>query len=136
MPTKHELIKNWIFENIDVDELNKFDSNKTKCEYVISRIPSELLKEEITPKQIYFILYKYKLIISKVEGNKNNRINWLHQHKDEILNINYPTSKETNNARIDYTMENMNNDLKSNYSKYQVRNFLNHQHWLMTHISL
>jgi hypothetical protein len=35
-PTKHELIKNWILENIDVDELNKFDNNKTKCEYVIS----------------------------------------------------------------------------------------------------
>ena len=134
MPTKYELIINWILENIDVDELNKFDSNKTKCEYVISRIPSELLKEEITPKQIYFILYKYKLIISKVEGNKNDRINWLHQHKDEIMNITYPTSKETNKSRIEFTMEHMNNDLNTNYSRDQIRHFLLHQGWLMKHL--
>ena len=133
--TKYSVITNWILENIKPDELNNFDSNVTRCEYIISKIPSELMKEEITSKQMYFILYKYNLLHSKLEGSKDDRINWLHQHKDEILNIQYPTSKQTNNARIDYTMEHMNNDLKTNYTKDRIRNFLTHQGWLMKYSS-
>ena len=130
--TKYTNIVNWILNNITADNLKDFNNNTTRCEYVISKLPSEL-SIDITPKQMYFILYKYKLLAVKLDGNKTDRINWLHQHKDEILNINYPTSKETNSSRITYTMEHMNQDLNMNYSRDQIRHFLLYQRWLMKH---
>ena len=134
--TKHAAVTNWIINNINADYLIG-ESNIAKCEYVISKIPSKLITHELTIRQIYPILYKNKLITSKVENQgesrKEDRKNWLQQHQDEILSISYPTSKQTNRLRIQFTMDHMNNDLNTNYSKEQIRNFLNHQHWIMKH---
>jgi hypothetical protein len=132
--SKYSSIINWILNNVTLDEMKQFDSKQARCEHVISRIPAELNTVEINVNQLYHILYKYKLIPQKLEGNKSDRINWLRKHQDEIMNISYPTSKETNKSRIEFTMEHMNNDLNTNYSRDQIRHFLLHQGWLMKHL--
>jgi hypothetical protein len=131
--SKYSSIINWILNNVTLDEMKQFDSKQARCQHVISRIPSELLTIIPTTDQLYHIIYKYKLIPAKLEGNKSDRINWLQQHKDEIMNISYPTSKQTNKSRIEFTMEHMNKDLGMNYPRDSIRNFLNHQGWLMRH---
>ena len=133
----------WIKENINKNELSVFDNNFTKCEYVFSKIPLELLSDLITTKQLYQILYKLEYINSNVSGSdsngpqcKNERLNWITKHSIDILDINCYDSKDTNNLRIDYVMNKMNDELKTNYSRKQIRNFLNNQNLLSKYFSM
>jgi hypothetical protein len=48
--SKYSKVINWIKENIKPSYLKVFDNNFTKCEYVFSKIPLELLNDEITTK--------------------------------------------------------------------------------------
>ena len=134
--SKYSKLMKWIKENINKNELSVFDNNFTKCEYVFSKIPLELLSDLITTKQLYQILYKLEYINSNVSGDKNERLNWITEHSIDILDINCYDSKETNNLRIDYVMNKMNEELKTNYSRKQIRNFLNNQNLLSKYFSM
>jgi hypothetical protein len=134
--SKYSKLMKWIKENINKNELSVFDNNFTKCEYVFSKIPLELLSDLITTKQLYQILYKLEYINSNVSGDKNERLNWITEHSIDILDINCYDSKETNNLRIDYVMNTMNEELKTNYSRKQIRNFLNNQNLLSKYFSM
>ena len=141
--SKYSKLTNWIKENIKPSDLKVFDNNFTKCEYVFSKIPLELLNEEITTKQLYQILYKLEYINSNVSGDtpnsrecKNERLNWITEHSIDILDIKCYDSKETNYLRIDYVMKNLNEELKTNYTRKQIRNFLNNQNLLSKYFSM
>jgi hypothetical protein len=54
---------------------------------------------------------------------KNDCLNWITNHSLDILDIKCYDSKETNNLRIDYVMKNLNQELKTNYTRKQIRNF-------------
>ena len=136
--SKYSNLNNWIKKHIKPSELEVFDNNTTKCEYVFSKIPTGFLDEPIKLKQLYQLLYKMNYISSNVfAGNgvnsreaKNQRLNWIIEHQKNILDINLANSKLTNNARIEYTFNHLNQDLKTQYTISQIRNFLTNQNLL------
>ena len=134
--SKFKKVNDWIKDNIKPSELKIFDNNFTKCEYVFSKLPLELLNCPISINQIYQLLYKLKLITSKNKGDKNERLNWIIKHKNDILNIKCCDSKQTNILRIDYVMKYLNQELKTDYTKNQIRNFLNNQNLLSKYFTM
>jgi len=136
--SKYAKVNEWIKTNIQKEDLNTFTTNKDVCEYVLHKLNEVDLNEipEYNRPKNETVMYQllYKLNYLKVEtDHKNERLEWLKNHKDEILNILLSDSKTTNNKRIEYTMKNMNNDLGTNYDEKQIRNFLTNSKLLTKH---
>ena len=138
--SKYAKVNEWIKTNIQKDDLNTFQNNKEKCEHVLHKLDEVdlvLIPEFNRPKNekvMYQILYKLNYLNDEEsDKEKVDRLLWLRYHKDEILKIMLNDSKTTNNKRIEFTLENMNNDLKTNYTEKQVRNFLTNSKLLTKH---
>ena len=119
---KFEQLVQWIKANIKKEDLDKFQTTADKCNYVMNLIKDLTCDKPNTYKRLYELLYRIGYAPKLDE--KKTRIEWMNQNRDEILNILTNDSKSTNNQRIIYATNKINQDLNVNYTQKEMRGYL------------
>ena len=119
---KYERLIQWIKTNIKKEDLDPFQTTADKCNYVMNLIKNLTCDKPNTYKRLYELLYRIGYAPKLDE--KKTRIEWMNQNRDEILNILANDSKTTNNQRIIYAMNKINQDLNANYTQKEIRGYL------------
>ena len=119
---KYESLVQWIKANIKKEDLDTFQTTADKCNYVMNLIKDLTCDKPYTYKRLYELLYRIGYAPKLDE--KKIRIEWMNQNRDVILNILANDSKTTNNQRIIYATNKINQDLNTNYTQKEIRGYL------------
>ena len=133
---KYTKLIEWIKTNIKKEDLDVFNETVEKCNYVINKV-NEIPINECNRPQTYKSMYQllYRIGYVNILDDKKARLEWMNKNKNDILNISGNDSKTINKERVIYATKKINEDLKTNYTEKQMRNYLTHANLLSKYFS-